>query len=93
MPLAYPNTPSLIPIERPRCPKCQARTMLARIEPRSDGADLRTFDCPKCEHTKGGWVDAPMKSDKAAGWENSELRPPEQGSLNWPLSFRAGAIC
>jgi hypothetical protein len=45
MPLAHPNKPSLIPIERPRCPKCQARTMPARIEPRSDGADLRTFDC------------------------------------------------
>jgi len=32
MPLAYPADPSLIPIERPRCPKCQAPMMLARIE-------------------------------------------------------------
>jgi hypothetical protein len=39
--------PSLLPIERPRCPKCQGRMMLARIEPSPDGSDLRTFECPK----------------------------------------------
>jgi hypothetical protein len=42
--------PSLIPIERPRCPKCQGRTMLTRIEPDANGSDLRTFECSQCEH-------------------------------------------
>jgi hypothetical protein len=44
MHLAYSTKPSLIPIEPPRCLKCQARMMLARIGPRSDGADLRIFE-------------------------------------------------
>src|SRR6266699_142393 len=51
MPKAYTRPePSLLPIERPRCPKCQSRMMLARIEPSPDGSDLRTFECQKCEH-------------------------------------------
>ncbi|MDB5604272.1 MAG: hypothetical protein JWP25_1172 [Bradyrhizobium sp.] len=49
MPLAHITEPSLLPIDRPSCPKCQGRMMLARIEPGSDGADLLTFECPKCE--------------------------------------------
>jgi hypothetical protein len=31
--------PSLIPIEQPRCPKCQGGTMLSRIEPGANGSD------------------------------------------------------
>jgi hypothetical protein len=50
MPFAYSADPSLIPIERPRCPKCQGRMMLARIEPGPAHSDLRTFECPKCQH-------------------------------------------
>jgi hypothetical protein len=52
MPLPYPAESSLISIERPLCPKCQARMMLARIEPGPAGSDLRTFECPKCEHIR-----------------------------------------
>ena len=69
--------PSLIPIERPRCPQCQGRTMLALIEAGPGHSDLRTFECPKCDHTFRVVVEDPMKSDKAAGWQNSELKPPE----------------
>jgi len=51
MPLAPSSLePSLLPIERPRCPKCQGRMMLARIEPGPNGSDLRTFECAKCDH-------------------------------------------
>jgi len=67
--------PSLIPIERPRCPKCNGRMMLAHIEPAPGGADLRTFECPKCEHVHSVLVDDPMKSE-GAGWTNSQLKPP-----------------
>src|SRR5258707_15726225 len=52
MPLPYPADPSLIPIERPRCPKCQAPMMLARIEHGPAVSDLLTFECPKCEHVQ-----------------------------------------
>jgi transposase-like protein len=37
-------------IQRPACPKCRAHTMLARIMPARMGFDLRTFECPKCDH-------------------------------------------
>jgi hypothetical protein len=49
MPLAYHRSdPSLLPIDRPRCPKCRGRMLLARIEPGPAHSDLRTFECPKC---------------------------------------------
>jgi len=71
MPLAYSTDPSLLPTERPRCPKCQGRMMLARIGPGRDGSDLRTFECPKCEH-----VEDPMNPAKP-GWQNSGLKAPK----------------
>jgi hypothetical protein len=76
MPQAYRSEPSLLPIERPRCPKCQGRMMLARIEPGPAHADLRTFECPKCEHVHKVLVEDPMNSGDA-GWQNSDLKPPK----------------
>jgi ribosomal protein S27AE len=77
VPQAYYHTdPSLLPIDRPRCPKCQGRMMLARIEPGPAHSDLRTFECPKCEHVQRMLVEDPMKSVKA-GWQNSGLTPPK----------------
>jgi hypothetical protein len=64
--------PSLLPNERPRCPKCQERTMLARIQPGANGSDLRTFECPKCDH-----LHKMMVEDSNAGWVNSGLKPPK----------------
>lgn len=53
MPESYAGPePSLLPIERPRCPKCQGRMMLARIEAHPNGSDVRTFECPKCEQVQ-----------------------------------------
>ena len=49
MPQAYPPNPSLMAMERPRCPECQARTMLASVEPGPDGPNLLSFKCVKCE--------------------------------------------
>lgn len=76
MPEAYSTEPSLLPIERPRCPKCQGRMMLARIEPGPAHSDLRTFECPKCEHVEKRLVEDPMGSVKR-GWQYSGLRAPE----------------
>lgn len=57
--------PSLIPILRPRCPLCQGRMMLARIEPGHNGPDLRIFECSKCEHVFQALAEDPTKSAKA----------------------------
>jgi hypothetical protein len=35
---------------RPECPTCTAQMYLARIEPEKPGFDLRTFECPRCQH-------------------------------------------
>jgi hypothetical protein len=44
---------SIVPlpaIERPACPKCQARMMLVRITPAFRGTNLYTFECSACHH-------------------------------------------
>jgi hypothetical protein len=51
--------------------------VLARIQSSPGGADLRTFECPKCDRTVRVVVEDPLKSDKAARWQNSELKPPK----------------
>jgi DNA polymerase III alpha subunit (gram-positive type) len=43
------NTPMTA---RPDCPKCTAQMYLARIQPEKPGFDLRTFDCPRCQHVE-----------------------------------------
>jgi ribosomal protein S27AE len=67
---------SQLTIERPRCPKCQGRMMLARIEPGPNHSDLRTFECPKCEHVQKTLVEDPLRSSHT-GWMASELKPRE----------------
>jgi hypothetical protein len=67
--------PSLLPIERPRCPKCQGRMMLARIERGSNHSDLRSFECPKCAHVLKTVVEDPMKLGNA--WIKSGLNAPK----------------
>jgi transposase-like protein len=46
-----PVSQSIQPIiETPKCPRCRARTTLARIEPAKAGYDRRTFECTECHH-------------------------------------------
>ena len=40
---------------RPACPKCSARMVLVRITASEQGFELRSFECPKCEHSQD-WV-------------------------------------
>jgi hypothetical protein len=65
-------------IQRPRCPKCQATTKLARITPGRSGFDIRTFECPACDLIQQLVVELidPMKSLETAGWFLGELRAP-----------------
>jgi hypothetical protein len=69
----YPVEPSLI--ERPLCRRCQARMMLARIEPGPAGSVLRTFECPTCERVQQVQAEDSIES-RMVGWLNSGLRPP-----------------
>jgi hypothetical protein len=68
------SSPPLLAIERPRCPKCQNRMMLAGIMPGPKGFDLRNFECDKCDHVLTVTVATdPMKSEEVAGWLKGEL--------------------
>ena len=75
MPLAHFSEPSLTAIERPRCPNCDGRMMLALIESGRGGADLRTFECPKCEHVQKMLVKDLLQSANT-GWTEGGLRSP-----------------
>jgi hypothetical protein len=63
---------------RPSCPKCKTLTMLARITPGASGFDIRTFECPACDHVHQRVVALtdPMKSTATRGWLRGELRAP-----------------
>ncbi len=72
----FSSSPSLIPIERPRCPHCTSRMMLARISPGPMGFEHRKFECPKCNSVQNEVIASdPMKSN-AVGWFAGELHPP-----------------
>ncbi len=73
---------SVIPfvaIERPTCPKCKARMMLASIEPARAGVDLHRFECAVCKRvltTLAAYED-PMKSRGLGRWLQGDLHPPK----------------
>jgi hypothetical protein len=71
-----PPEVSFAATERPRCPRCHLRMIAAglcaggfRGGPRHIASH---FECPTCDRAD----DDPMKSN-AAGWLNSDLKPPE----------------
>ena len=47
------NSPIFV---RPECPTCSAQMYLARIEQEKPGYDLRTFECPRCQHVERAMV-------------------------------------
>jgi Zn ribbon nucleic-acid-binding protein len=65
-------------IHRPLCPKCKTKTMLARITPGPSGFEVRTFECPACDHIDQVVIELadPMKAPEVAGWFQGELRAP-----------------
>jgi hypothetical protein len=36
----------------PPCSKCGTMMVLTRFEPDAHGYDLRTFECPRCDHAE-----------------------------------------
>jgi hypothetical protein len=70
-PLSKPD-PELLPMQRPRCPKCRARMLTADLSPGPDGFESRTFECLRCNHTeKRILASDPLKS-AAVGWLSGE---------------------
>ena len=69
MPLSYIRSePSLLPIERPRCAKCQSGRMMLARSPL--GFDIRTFECTACHtiHLIVVSLVDPMKSTETGRW-------------------------
>ena len=66
---------SLTVIERPRCPQCQIRMMLVRVEPSLAGPDLGTFACPKCGLAYKALAEDPMNL-----WPTSTLENGRSGA-------------
>jgi DNA-directed RNA polymerase subunit RPC12/RpoP len=52
MPSQSFSHPPLSHFERPSCPRCGTRMMLARIEADKPDYDKRTFECPECQHSE-----------------------------------------
>jgi hypothetical protein len=65
--------PELLPIQRPRCPKCQARMLTTKVENAADGYESRTFGCHKCRHTETKLLAADPLKTGATGWLSGEL--------------------
>lgn len=43
-------------IDRPECPHCGAKMMIARIEPAAPRVDRHTFECDRCYHSETALV-------------------------------------
>jgi hypothetical protein len=76
----YQRVLSAIPfvaIERPACPKCKARMMLASMEPARAGADSHTFERAICKYELKTVVayEDPMKSRGLGRWLQGDLHP------------------
>jgi hypothetical protein len=66
-----------LPIQRPRCPQCTTRMIVADISPGPDGFEHRKFECRKCGHIESEVVACdPLRSD-AIGWLSGELGRPD----------------
>ena len=69
----------LVAIERPACPKCQARMLLARIAPVRLGVDLHTFECEVCDHVLETLIacEDPIQSKIVGRWIKGDLHSPK----------------
>jgi hypothetical protein len=73
--------PELLPIQRPRWPKCQMRMVTIAFAPDAKGFERRTFECLKCHHAETRLMVAdPIKSSAVTGWVSGELGRSEQGN-------------
>lgn len=60
--------PELLPIYRPRCPRCQTRMITVDIESEPGGFERRSLECRKCGHAETAIVVGdPYRSDGVIG--------------------------
>ena len=71
------SDPELLPIARPRCPKCQTRMVTAAVEEGPEGFEHRSFECSRCGHSEQNVIASDPMNTNALGWLNSELHPPK----------------
>jgi hypothetical protein len=65
--------PELLPIGRPRCPKCTTRMITEAVSAGPDGFEHRTFECLKCGNTEEKVVASDPLKSSAIGWLQGEL--------------------
>lgn len=73
--MAAKSNPTLLPIERPRCGRCQMRMDLAQVQTRPDGSEKRIFECSKCKFVETKLLSDPMKSEAVSRLADG-VRPP-----------------
>jgi hypothetical protein len=64
-----------LPIERPRCLRCQSRMNLISLAARPDRSEKRTFECPKCDFIETKVVPDPLGS-REINRLTDHIRPP-----------------
>ena len=70
--------PELLPIQRPRCPKCPMRMVSTAVTAAAEGFEDRTFECMKCGHVETRRMLAdPLVLPTAVARTNAGLQPPE----------------
>ena len=74
---SHTSGPSLRSIQRPHCPSCDRRMILARIAPGASAFDIRTFECVRCRHIHTATAETDQMQSDAALWLTShDLRSP-----------------
>jgi hypothetical protein len=69
--------PELLPIGRPRCPRCHVRMVTAAVQEGPEGFEHRVFECRKCGHNEHSVIASDPLKTNAVGWLTSELQPPK----------------
>jgi hypothetical protein len=76
--------PELLPIHRPRCPRCQKRMISIDPSPGPQGFEQRTYRCRTCEYTETDIVACDPLQSNAVGRTEGELKPPKRrGEREW----------
>lgn len=72
------HTSTLTPraVARPRCPQCQALSLVQRATAARPGFEHWTLRCTKCGHIHEASVEADPMTSEATGWLSGELRSP-----------------
>jgi RNase P subunit RPR2 len=71
-----PSTLKPRAVARPRCPRCQAPSLVQRATAGRSGFEHWSLKCSSCGHIHEAQVHVDPMTSEAAGWVSSELRSP-----------------